>query len=142
MIYDIEPARRKHHVKAHRVTMERSKRYAVLGLTAGIACGFLLCLWTKPILPCLTSNCCLKQQLREEIRHEMDTEISQQQAQPRLAQHKQVTFPIAKILYCYKNDGTPKKVLQFSTQIGWHLDWDKFGINHQCNRNYCWYLCM
>lgn len=56
-----------------RIVTERSKRYAVFGLTAGIFCGFLLCLWSKPMFPCMTANCCLKQQLREEIRLEMNS---------------------------------------------------------------------
>lgn len=76
--------------KKDRFTMERSKRYAALGLTAGIFCGFLLCLWSKPIFPCLTTNCCLKQQLREEIRLEIDSQV-QQQANQKNSRLKQVS---------------------------------------------------
>ena len=56
-----------------RIHVERSKRLALLGLGFGIICGFFLCLWSKPLIPCTIGECCLKKQLRAEIQHELDS---------------------------------------------------------------------
>lgn len=54
-----------------RCFMERNKKYALSGLAAGIFCGFILCLWSKPLLSCTGNNCCLKRRLRAEIQQEL-----------------------------------------------------------------------
>ena len=77
-----------HQVETHRTrVIERSKRYAIIGLAIGIVCGFLLCLWSKPLILCTIDKCCLKQQLREKIRHEI---VEEQRAPQQVLQKKRV----------------------------------------------------
>lgn len=66
-----------HQAKAvkGRHLIERRKRCALFGLAIGILFGFLLCMWSKPLFPCTVGQCCLKQQLRAEIRHEIDVQL-------------------------------------------------------------------
>lgn len=51
-----------------RTRMMRTTRFGLLGLTAGIIFGFVLCLWSTPIICLTNSECCLRAQLKNELR--------------------------------------------------------------------------